>query len=328
MNPKISVLTTVLNCEKYISESIESILNQSLRDFEYIIVNDGSTDKTPEIIDRYAAKDSRVIVINNSVNLGRVPSLNKALEISKGKYIALQDADDISLPKRLQEQYSFLEKNEDYVLAGTNIVVMDEYENYISKPMRPEDNLEAKFNLLFRCTFANPSIMFRKKVIDENNIRYEENFIHAEDFRIITLISQHGKVYNLQEPLVKYRKHSNNNSVVNFDILSTGSVEIVKENMAKMGFNISEEQVVRIRNLMSSRGINREFLYDDVMLIFKAIKSFKLKNNSGKNVEILFTLKRMMKWLGRKNIIMNPKYMSLYISLRAYYYKETFLNSN
>ncbi len=327
MTPKISVITTVYNCENYLKQSIESILNQTFKDFEYIIVNDGSTDGTSALIREFASKDNRIIHIDNKTNLGRVNSLNTALEKTRGEYIALQDADDISIPDRFEKQFSFLSNNPDYVLVGSNIIVVDEFGNYISEPERPEDDLEAKFSLIFRCTFANPSIMYRKKVIEENKINYEKNFISAEDYRIITKISQYGKVYNLKHPLVKYRKHSLNNSTVNFDILNSESIIIVKENLAQLGININSEQVHRIRNLFSSRGINKEFLYNDVRIIFSTIKKFQKENNFARNDEIIKTLKRMIKWLGRKNIF-KPSYLSLYLSILYYYNKELFFKRN
>jgi len=327
MSPKISVITTVYNCENYLKQSIESILNQTFKDFEYIIVNDGSTDATSVLIREFASKDSRIIPIDNKSNLGRVNSLNTALEKTRGEYIALQDADDISLSVRLEEQFSFLSNNPEYVLVGSNITVMDEFENYISEPERPEDDLEAKFSLIFRCTFANPSIMYRKKVIEENKIEYEENFIHAEDYRIITMISHHGKVHNLKHPLVKYRKHGQNNSTVNFDILNSGSIHIVRENLADLGINTNNEQVHRIRNLFSSRGINKEFLYNDVRIIFNTIKKFQKKNNFAKNDEIVKTLRRMMKWLGKRNIF-KPNFLALYLSILYYYNKELIFRRN
>jgi len=327
MTPKISVITTVYNCANYIKQSIESILNQTFKDFEYIIVNDGSTDATSVLIKEFASKDNRIILIDNKTNLGRVNSLNTALEKTRGQYVALQDADDISLPDRLEKQFSFLSTNPDYVLVGSNIIVMDEFENYISEPERPEDDLEAKFSLIFRCTFANPSIMYRKKVIEENKIKYEENFIHAEDYRIITMISHYGKVYNLKHPLVKYRKHGHNNSTVNFDILNSGSITIVRENLAQLGININNAQVHRIRNLFSSRGINRKFLYNDVRIIFNTIKKFQKQNNFARNDEIVKTLKRMIKWLGRKNIF-KPNYLALYLSILYYYKKELLFRRN
>ncbi|MEO6696359.1 MAG: glycosyltransferase [Ignavibacteria bacterium] len=327
MTPRISVITTVYNSESYIIQSVESILDQTFKDFEYIIVDDGSTDKTSALLQKLVSRDSRIILIANHTNLGRVNSLNTALGRSRGEFIALQDADDISLPDRFEKQCLFLANNPDHVLVGSNIIVMDEFENFISKPKRPTDDMGAKFSLLFRCTFANPSIMYRKNVIVENKIRYEENFIHAEDFRIITIISRFGKVHNLSSPLVKYRKHPSNNSVVNFDVLNSGSIVIVRENLAQLGVYVEADQVHRIRNLISSRGINKKFLYEDIKVIFRVIKKFHKKNNLVKNNEIQKTLKRMLKWLGKKNIL-KPKYMRLYLSILYFYNKEIFFRRN
>ncbi|MBK8553011.1 MAG: glycosyltransferase [Ignavibacteria bacterium] len=322
MNPEISVITTVYNCEEYLEESIQSILNQSYKNFEYIIVNDGSSDKTPAIITKYAARDKRIKVINNIENSGRVKSLNSALGIAEGKYIAIHDADDISLPARLDLQLSFLKKNPDYVLAGSDVIVIDEAGEILSNPVRPEKDPEAKFSLIFRCTFANPSIMFRRNILSEFGISYEDDFLHAEDFRMITLISRHGKVYNMKDKLIKYRKHGSNNSSVNSKTLSNASIRIVKENLSGLGFSVSEDQVKRIRNLISSRGINSEFILEDVKLIFKIIKKFQKLNKPGRNEEILKTLRRMSKWLGRKNIITNPEYLKLQFYILTYYFKQ------
>lgn len=328
MKPKVSVITTVLNCEKYLSESISSILDQTFHDFEFIIVNDGSTDNTEEIIKEHAAGDKRIVYINNPKNLGRVASLNIALDSSNGKYIALNDADDISLPTRLEKQFRFLESNPDYVLVGTNIVVTDESGQTISNPLRPEKNLEAKFSLLFRCTFANPSIMFLKKVLDENNIRYEERFLHAEDFRIISLISRHGKVSNLREKLLRYRRHSYNNSSVNYELLDSGSTIITKENILGLGINVSCDQAYRIRKLISSKGINAEYLHEDVSLVFEIIKKFQNINSDPQNKEVMKTLKRMMNWIGRRNLVTKPEFRALFISILTYYYKRFIFTSN
>lgn len=326
MTPKISVITTVFNCENYIAQSVSSILKQTFRDFEYIIINDGSQDRTSHIVRELAEGDKRIIFSENEKNIGRVKSLNEALKKTKGEYIAIQDADDVSFPDRLEKQVSFLERNSDFVLVGANIIVMDEFENFISNPIRPSNDPDAKFSLLFRCTFANPSIMFRKKVILENNIQYEDNFIHAEDFRIISLISRHGKVYNLKEPLVKYRKHAFNNSTINSDTLNNGSILIAQQNLSELGIQITEDQVFRIRNLISSKGLNKEYLYKDINMLFRTIKAFKQKYYEGRNNEIIFTLRRMLKWLGKKNIFSRFRYLRLYLSVLAFYYRESVFN--
>ncbi|MBK8983924.1 MAG: glycosyltransferase [Ignavibacteria bacterium] len=328
INPEISVITTVLNCEKYIRESIESILLQTFSAFEYIIVDDGSDDGTTEIIKEFASADSRIVPVYLVKNIGRVSSLNKALDISKGKYIAIQDADDISLQERLFIQYNFLETNPEYLLTGSNIHIINETGEIISNPIRPENDNELKFSLLFKCTFANPSIMYRRTVITDYNLRYEEEFNHAEDFRLITIINSLGKVHNIKETLILHRRHGENNSIVNFDKLNSGSTSIVKENFFQLGIEISEERALRIRKLFSSKGIDKENVLEDIRFLFLAIKEFQSRYRTVKNREVIRTLKRMLKWLGKKNLLLKPDYLALYNSILTYYLKETFFLKN
>lgn len=319
--PAVSVITTVYNCEKYISQSVESILDQNFKDLEYIIVDDGSSDSTLSIIKDHAGRDPRLIIIENTENLGRVISLNKALERSSGKYIAIQDADDVSLPDRLKKQVEFMESDHEYVLTGCDITVVNERGEQVSQPVRPEKDIEAKFSLLFRCTFANPSIMYRRDVISRHKIKYEEEFIHSEDFRIISRISRHGRVKNLREKLLFYRRHESNNSKVNSSKLNENSNKIVRDNLSEFGFNISTEQAERLRRLISSKGIKKDFLLEDIRMLFDVIKKFR-KQNPGSNREIAGVLRRMAGWLGKKNVMSKPGYLSLYVSILTYYSKE------
>src|SRR3989344_5781814 len=115
---KISVLMPAYNARKYIGEAIESILNQTFKDFEFIIINDCSTDKTKKIIEEYANKDARIKLINNATNLGLTKSLNIGLKEARGEYVARLDADDVALPERLEKQYEFMEKNKETTLVG------------------------------------------------------------------------------------------------------------------------------------------------------------------------------------------------------------------
>src|SRR3990172_12530717 len=117
-NPVITVLMSAYNAEKYLREAIESILNQTFKDFEFIIINDCSTDKTKKIIEEYANKDARIKLINNATNLGLTKSLNIGLKEARGEYVARLDADDVALPERLEKQYEFMNKNRDITLTG------------------------------------------------------------------------------------------------------------------------------------------------------------------------------------------------------------------
>lgn len=127
MCPRVSVIMSVYNSEKYLEDSIKSILNQSFKDFEFIIVNDCSNDNSLKIINKYKENDVRIRLINNSKKINLANSLNKCLKVAKGKYIARMDADDISIKNRLEIQYNFMEENEDIFLCGGSAIVINEY---------------------------------------------------------------------------------------------------------------------------------------------------------------------------------------------------------
>ena len=123
--PKITVLMSVYNGERYLRESVDSILNQTYTDFEFIIIDDGSTDSTQSIIEEYSAKDKRIITMQNNQRIHLTKSLNLGLKKARGVYIARQDADDISLPERLQTQITYMENNEDIGILGTSVELID-----------------------------------------------------------------------------------------------------------------------------------------------------------------------------------------------------------
>lgn len=315
IEPLVSVITTVRNCEKFIGEAVGSILHQTYKNLEYIIVDDGSTDKTKEIINQFLG-DRRLRLISFDKNLGRVTSLNTALAESKGKYIAIHDADDVSMPERIKKQVAFLEKNPEYVLIGSNIIEIDIHGNEVGNPRKPTENADLQFSIMLKCTLVNPSTMFRKCVCDEHKIRYEKRFIHAEDFGFISRLAGYGKVHNLEEILLKYRRHPNNNSKVNFGELDSSSTEIARLNLWHLGLHLESSQVKRIRALISSKGISKDHVLEDVSVLLKAIEIYIKKNGEHKYKEIESILLRMPNWLGRKNILLKSSYKSLNTKIR------------
>lgn len=210
-NPEISVIMSVYNAEKYLRESIESILNQTYTEFEFIIVNDGSTDSSLEIIKSY--KDERIVLINQN-NTGLAKSLNNGIEKSRSIFIARMDADDISLPDRLQKQYEFLSQNPEYVVIGSNAKNIDINGNYIHTSDLTTSNIQCK-NKLPETPFIHPSVMFRKNAFCEAG-KYPEYMLKAQDLILFSKISKYGKIANIEEPLIKYRivptANSNRNS--------------------------------------------------------------------------------------------------------------------
>ncbi len=202
-NPKISVIMSVYNGEKYLKEAIESILRQTFSDFEFIIIDDGSTDKSLNIIEDY--NDDRIKVIKNDVNVGLTKNLNRALVIAKGEYVARQDADDISLLCRFEEQIKFYENNPELVLLGTSIYIMDEKGKIIKKRIAPSN--PGKF-LINVNNITHASVMFNKLIVNKLG-GYNELFKYAQDYDLWLRISKYYSIMNLQLPLYCVRIHRN-----------------------------------------------------------------------------------------------------------------------
>jgi len=202
--PKISVVMSAYNEEKYLDESIGSILSQTFKDFELIIVNDCSTDNSIKIMRKYAKKDKRIKVINSPNNEGIVKTRNKALIVARGKYIANLDGDDISTKNRLEIQYNYLESHPEIFLVGSSAIVIDDYSKNIGI-LRKQNNLKKIEKKLKK---SNPlvlsSVMFRNE-----KILYREKLESTEDYDLYLRILTSGKkITNLPLFLVKYRMHS------------------------------------------------------------------------------------------------------------------------
>jgi glycosyltransferase involved in cell wall biosynthesis len=202
---KISVVFAVYNSETYLKDAINSILSQTFEDFEFIIINDGSTDSSKEIILSYT--DSRIVYVENEINRGLIYSLNRGLSQSRGKYIARMDADDIAFPQRLQVQYDFMESHPDIGICGTNI------ENFFDETDKtfvtrfPEDDQTIRAYSFFQAVFCHPTVVMRRSVIEENKIEYPKAFFRTEDYALWVELLQYTKAHNIQSVLLHYRKH-------------------------------------------------------------------------------------------------------------------------
>lgn len=199
--PRITVLMPVYNCELYIKEAVDSILNQTFDDFEFLIIDDASTDETVSIIKAY--NDSRIQLIEKPQNSGYTNSLNFGLSIARGEYIARMDGDDISLRERFAKQVAFLDANPDVVLCGTIISIIGS--DKIIK--LPESHEDIKLSLLKGNCIVHPSVMFRNQKLKDFSILYDVYKEPAEDFDLWVRLLSIGKLYNLQEVLLNYRVH-------------------------------------------------------------------------------------------------------------------------
>ena len=180
MSLMISVLMPVYNGEKYLGEAIESILNQTYTNFEFLIINDGSKDKSVEIIQEY--EDYRIKLIHNKENMGLIYTLNKGLDVANGKYIVRMDADDICLPDRLKLQVKFMEKHTNVGICSGNVISIDSKGKVISKKWWVGNNFPIEWLLMWENPIAHSSVIMRKSVLMENKLIYNDKKWYAEDY--------------------------------------------------------------------------------------------------------------------------------------------------
>jgi glycosyltransferase involved in cell wall biosynthesis len=192
----------VYNGERYLHEAVTSILNQTYKDFEFIIIDDASTDSTNSILSSF--NDARIKVIKNQTNLGLTKSLNKGLAQASGKYIARMDADDISDVTRFEKQVEFLDQNENIAMCGTwksSTANTGEVSQY------PVTHDEIKLALLSHNPFAHPSVMWRKDVFETQGFEYNERYVTSQDYELWSRAIYTIRAANIAEPLLHYRTH-------------------------------------------------------------------------------------------------------------------------
>jgi O-antigen biosynthesis protein len=202
INPRVSVIMSVYNGDKSLLEAIKSIQNQTFNNFEFLIVNDASSDRTTEILQKI--DDPRIRIFTNEHNFGLTRSLNKVVNHCRGEFIARMDADDISMPHRLEKQLKFMEENPECILLGTQIYIIDDNSKIKSMPILPNSDSEIKNRLLHGNVFCHGSIMV-KKVAFEKIGYYSNEFTYAQDYDAWLKLSEIGNIANMQEYLYMWR---------------------------------------------------------------------------------------------------------------------------
>ena len=204
---QISVITSVYNCEEYIAETIKSVQDQTYEDWEFILIDDCSRDKSADIIKKFAARDRRIKYVKNPENKGQVKNLNTGIRMAKGKYIARLDHDDICDPQRFKIQMEYMKRNPEIVLVGSWIKIWENgkvlEKTKVNMPINTVS--EAKFATLFCSIMAHSSFFIRKSAMTENNIWYKEKYKYAEDFALIEDLANVGAIFVINRPLVTYR---------------------------------------------------------------------------------------------------------------------------
>ena len=207
MSPTISVIMSVYNDSKYLEKSIESILNQTYNDFEFIICNDCSSDDSLSIIEKYAMLDKRIVIINNQDNLGLATSLNKCLDIAKGEFIARMDSDDISLPNRFKEELDFLKTHSEIAVVGCKCNVIDDLGEKRKEFLIHEGEVTL-LDAIKKTQIIHPTVMMRKSaLLKVSGYTVDEKTQRAEDYDLWCKLLEKGyKIFNIDRILFLYRE--------------------------------------------------------------------------------------------------------------------------
>ena len=319
--PLVSVIMSVYNGEKYLVQAIDSILNQTYQNFEFIIIEDSSTDNSLDILEEYAKKDSRIKIIKKEKNIGIkgfIENLNLGISIAEGKYIARMDQDDVSLPERFQKQVDFLENNPEITLVGAQLNFINEQNKITGEAIGALEHLDIVKKITSKIQLFHPVIMFRK----EKNIQYREKFLYCEDYDLyLNLITQGKKLANINEKLLHYRILESSISRKGDNFVKKLMVEkalyfykLRKENGQDLYETFNNEEVLEINNFEFKNKIEELFFAleaaiklnkkEKIVLLIKKIKKhypkekipFKYVLLSSVPLSFFRVLKKLFSW--------------------------------
>jgi len=261
--PLVTVILPCYNAALYVEEAVRSIMYQTYSNLEILLLDDCSTDGTSAILLSLAKEDKRIRIIRNEQNLRLVKTLNKGIDEAKGEFIARMDADDISLPERIEKQVEFMLLHPEVDLCGTNYSIIDGKGNKIQDSVTiPLTSKEIAVALLFTCPIGHPTVLFKKETIQSIG-KYDEQMINIEDYELWLRVSSKGLIVNLPESLLKYRWHGENISIVGRDV-KRGSVNLAITKNFNCGF-VEEFRELHLKMILA------EWNYTE-----KELKSFAL----------------------------------------------------
>lgn len=263
--PPISVVIAAYNVQRYVGEAVESVLTQTFSDFELVVVDDGSTDSTPAILDRYAADDSRIRIVRQR-NAGMVAALNVGCGMARGPLIARLDADDVALPDRLARQVAFLCENRDHGLVGGGSIKIDRDGREIARVSYPTTDAEVRRSLASTCPFEHSAVTMRAEAIRALG-GYREAFASVADYDLWLRFSERWCLTNLEAPVVRYRIHPAQMSMSSIHSLAVFTVAARRAHAARRGGQSDPTEDVRqiTPRVLESLGIGADDLTREVV---------------------------------------------------------------
>ncbi|MDP6683409.1 MAG: glycosyltransferase [Desulfobacterales bacterium] len=302
----LSVLMTVYDGMPYLPLSIESILCQTFSDFEFIIVNDCSTDESIDVIRSY--HDSRIRIIENDKNLGQTKSLNKGLEYIRTEFVARMDADDISHKQRLEKQCQYLDAHPDVAAVGTNLKIIDPNGNTIGHFQFPENDEILRWMQLFDCPVSCGAVMFRKSIIWDQLKGFDPTIRYAQDWELWSRVLPRHKLSNVPDFLLDVREHPGASSIASNQIMREEQFRINRLNPNRiLGIqNNSDKWIMKVDTLLSKRVMHPEHRMDVINVYYKRFR--ELYPHVSKDPAILKILaEQYLKLLYHTNIRSLPK---------------------
>jgi glycosyltransferase involved in cell wall biosynthesis len=252
--PLVTVLMSVYNDRRFLPDAVDSILRQSLDEFEFIIIDDGSTDRSAEYVEQLG--DPRIHFERNPKNLGLTRSLNHGLTLASGRYLARMDSDDVAMRHRLRHQAQFLDAHPEVGIVGSSRVLIDESGAAVAHAPAVEADLRIRWKCLLGNPFAHPAVMLRLEVLDDHRLHYDEQYRTAQDYDLWSRLLTVARGHNLTEPLLRYRlrdgvsRMHKTEQMRNHDIIAHASIQRLVP-----GFQIGREEVTQLRGRFGGHSV-------------------------------------------------------------------------
>ncbi|MDD5449061.1 MAG: glycosyltransferase [Candidatus Omnitrophica bacterium] len=265
MEHLVSVVMPVYNCEKYVGQALESVLSQKFEDFEIIIINDASIDRSEEVVRSY--RDPRVVFITNKERNGVTRSMNKAIRLSKAKYIVRMDGDDVCLPDRLSAQIQFMEKNQEVAVAGSWAQIIDKdnkHKGILRYPTAPSFLHLLCSNLLNWPCIGHPTTIMRREIIDNIGL-YNEKYLVCEDYELWLRIARRCSIRNIQRVLLSYRSHSESSSWREKELMKKEKADILLYYIQSYMPHLNLESQMSLVNLLLFKKQDNNYYGDKVL---------------------------------------------------------------
>ena len=279
--PLVSVLLAVHDGEPYVRTALESVLRQTMSDLELIVVDDASTDTTPEVIAKI--DDRRLRVLRNDERLGLAASLNRGLDEARGRYVARLDADDIALPRRLELQVARIRATPRTVVVGSSVCAIDDDGTPGAVHTMPATLMAVRWHLLFSSPFFHPTVLLDREHLERNGLRYDPSFLESEDYDLWTRVLAAGDGANLPESLVLYRVHGRQASQARRELQRAFQLQVARREIARVARHLSAREIELAWSVGVGERLDPASIDEAVSAYVELVRAFEGESPSGRD---------------------------------------------